>query len=52
VQRLSQPETKMSLRPILLELTSALQEHGKRLKGTAVFKLVKQDDVFEERRSA
>jgi hypothetical protein len=40
------------LRPILLELKSALHEHGEKLKRTAVFKLVKQNEGLQERRSA
>jgi len=40
------------LQPILAELRSALHEHGKRLKRTAVLKLVQQNEGFQERRSA
>ena len=40
------------LQPILVELKSALHEHGKRLKRTAVIKLVKRNEGFQERRSA
>lgn len=40
------------LQLILAELQSALREHGKRMKRTAVGKLVKQDEGFKEKRSA
>jgi hypothetical protein len=38
------------LHRILAELKSALQEQGKRLKGSAVLKLVTKDNNFQERR--
>lgn len=43
-------EEELSL--ILAQLRAALRENGKRLKRTAVFKLVRQDDGYQERRSA
>ena len=46
------PQNDDELRRILAELKSALRENGKRLKGTAVLKLVTQHHDFQERRCA